>query len=131
VVAPWNAIRTVAAFELGDADVGGLESPQPAFAVNTTSKMICRQFIVVTVSQILAINIAPSSRSLTESERTRFLRGHRISMGAGLPATAYRPSMMLLMPPGPNTKFVRVMLGKLQRTTKLDRSAGKMTLYEP
>jgi hypothetical protein len=38
---------------------------------------------------------------------------------------------MLLMPLGPNTKFVRAMLAKLQSTTTLDRSAGKMTLNEP
>jgi hypothetical protein len=47
------------------------------------------------------------------------------------PCFYFAASMMLLMPPGPNTKFVRAMLGKLQRTTTLDRSAGKMTLYEP
>jgi hypothetical protein len=47
----------VAAFAFGDGDVGELESPQPAVAVNTTSKIIGRQFIVVSNSQMFAINI--------------------------------------------------------------------------
>ena len=57
VVGPWNTIRTVAALTVGDGDVGGLESPQPACAVNTTSTMIRRQFIVVTACQIVAISM--------------------------------------------------------------------------